>query len=248
MRSLIGLAAVLAVSLPLAARADAPTPADIVDRADKIRSVGDAFSFDLTIQNADTATRKSAESRYKVFVKGREKSVVKFVAPAVDAGKAMLMVGENLWMYFPTADRPLRLSLQQRLFGNVSNGDVARVNFGGDYDAKLESEEKAEGKDAWKLSLTAKKGVPTTYDKVTYWVEKGTFHPLKAEFFAASGKLVKTAAYKEYKPILGTERPTIVDIQDGIQKSSVSRMTYSGYEVKELKDSMFQQDNLKYLQ
>src|ERR1041385_2026847 len=48
-----------------------------------------------------------------------------------------------------------RLSLAQRLIGQVSNGDIARANFAGDYKAKLLGSEKLGNEMAYLLDLVA---------------------------------------------------------------------------------------------
>ena len=47
------------------------------------------------------------------------------------------MKGHDLWIFLPTVSQPVRLSMSQRLTGQVANGDLARANFAGDYTAKL---------------------------------------------------------------------------------------------------------------
>ena len=43
----------------------------------------------------------------------------------------MLMRGNDLWVFLPSVSQPVRLSLSQRLTGQVANGDLARANFSG---------------------------------------------------------------------------------------------------------------------
>ncbi|TET58563.1 outer membrane lipoprotein-sorting protein, partial [Candidatus Aerophobetes bacterium] len=106
-------------------------PEKIIEEADKARGPGDSFRFELKITSLKP-DRKDEISKFEVLVKGIDKSLVKFTYPRRDKGKVMLMVGNNLWIYIPTARNPIRISQQQRLMGQVSNGDVARTNFAAD--------------------------------------------------------------------------------------------------------------------
>ena len=63
------------------------------------------------------------------------------------------MLRDAMWIYMPTASRPIRISPLQRLMGQASNGDVARTNFATDYDAKSVTEDG----DAFVLDLVAKR-------------------------------------------------------------------------------------------
>jgi hypothetical protein len=53
------------------------------------------------------------------------------------------------------------MSLQQRLIGQVAYGDIARINFSGDYEPKLKEIEKIEDKAYYVLGLTAKDPRPS---------------------------------------------------------------------------------------
>ncbi len=65
--------------------------------------------------------------------KGNENTIVQVTEPASERGQIMLMKGRDLWVFMPNISQPVRLSLAQRLTGQVANGDLARANFVGDY-------------------------------------------------------------------------------------------------------------------
>ncbi|MFX7793275.1 outer membrane lipoprotein-sorting protein, partial [Acinetobacter baumannii] len=55
---------------------------------------------------------------------GQFRSLIRYVAPARDANKLILFSGKDLWFYDPTSKASIRMSPQQRLLGQASNGDV----------------------------------------------------------------------------------------------------------------------------
>jgi len=85
------------------------------------------------------------------------------------------MVGRDLWVFLPDISKPLRISLQQRLLGDVSNGDLARANFVGDYMPSIE-----EVRQAFYVLLLKAKSEDVTYGSIKLWVDKKSFRPLKA--------------------------------------------------------------------
>ncbi|MCX7633375.1 MAG: outer membrane lipoprotein-sorting protein, partial [Turneriella sp.] len=179
----------------------------------------------------------------ETYIKDRTTSVVKFTDPPRERGKAMLMINDDLWMYIPGSKRTFRISPQQRLMGEVSNADVARVNFAGDYNATLlKKSETVEGHTCYVLELTAKTKV--SYHKIHYWVEHGTYRPIKATFFAISGKPLKYATYTGYKNVAGMLRPTVVQITDGIKPDWKSEIRYTSMATTTFPDSLFQQSAL----
>jgi outer membrane lipoprotein-sorting protein len=93
--------------------------------------------------------------KYRVLSKGNTNSVVMVTEPASERGQILLMKGRDLWVFMPDVSQPIRLSLSQRLTGQVANGDLARANFAADYNPKLLRSEKIGNEDYHVLELTA---------------------------------------------------------------------------------------------
>jgi hypothetical protein len=112
---------------------------DLVKAADAIRFPTEPFQVEVKV----TTTGKSGQDMhaYQVLQKGHDNSVVRTTAPASEKGQVMLLKGADLWVFMPNVSQPVRLPLSQRLTGQVANGDLARANFSGDYNATLVREE-----------------------------------------------------------------------------------------------------------
>jgi outer membrane lipoprotein-sorting protein len=150
------------------------------------------------------------------------------------------MVDEDMWAYVPNLQRSVRISLAQRLVGQAANGDIARCRWTGDYTPTIESD----NAQAWTLLLTAtKKGL--TYEKIRAWIEKGTYHPLHAEFLTPTGKVLKRAEYRAYKPIAGKDRPTVIHIEDAVRQSDYSDIQIVEMTPRTFPASIFYPENLK---
>jgi hypothetical protein len=179
---------------------------------------------------------------------GQYRSLVRIIAPERDAGKLLLKNGNDLWFYDPASQASIRLSPQQRLLGQASNGDVVTVNLAKDYQAEWRGEEQVVDGErverrAHRLTLAAT-SADVTYHHVEIWVDASTSHPIKARFFAESGRLLKAAYYRKYAPHLGRQRPTEVVIIDGLDTAWVTVMRYSGYAWHDVQDRWFQRDHL----
>jgi hypothetical protein len=179
---------VLLTLAPLAGsvRADdsAAEPSDIkarkiVEDADRIRFPGEGFQVDVSIVTTGK-DRDADEHKYRVLSKGNENTVVMITEPAVDRGQIMLMKGHDLWVFLPNVSQPVRLSLSQRLTGQVANGDLARANFAGDYTPKLLRTDTIDGEKYNVLELTAVDR-SVTYQRVLYWVREANSAPYKAD-------------------------------------------------------------------
>ena len=217
--------------------------AKLIKRADEARMP--EMDTSVMVQIIDYREQRVVhETKYKVLSKGSDSSLVETVFPDRQKGRKLLMKKDDLWFFTPDIKRPTRVSMQQRLTGEVSYGDIARTNFAGDYDAKFVSDEEVAGKKCHKLDLKAnREGV--TYSRIVYWLslDKETM-PVQAEFYAVSGKLLKRAIYQEPKPILGRSRVTKVTIEDAVEKSKQSVMVYSNHKLEKLDPSIFNKDSM----
>lgn len=227
------------------ATAEQPDPASLVLQADTIRFPRESFETLITVTNYSEG-EASAVRTYRVMSRGNENTIVLTESPASERGQALLMRGRDLWIFMPTVSQPVRLSLSQRLTGQVANGDLARANFAGDYEAALAGRELVDGVEAWVLDLSAaERGV--TYAGVKYWVAVDDNRPLKAEFYSVSGRLLKTSHYEDFRELAGQVRPTRLVLEDALKEGEYSVLEYSTMEIKELPERMFTQQYLRRL-
>lgn len=235
---------VLCGPLPAAAQ-PVPSAQEIVLRADEARFPREAFEVLINIRTMDSG-RPKEERLYKVLSKGNDNTIVMTLQPASERGQILLMKGRDLWMFLPRVSQPVRLSLAQRLIGQVSNGDIARANFAGDYKAKLLASEKLGNEMAYVLDLVAVDR-SVTYQRVRYWVSKAAFRPLKAEFYSLSDRLLKSCEYRDYKQLSGKLRPTRLVMTDALNKGEQSLLDYSAMKPRELPDHVFTKEYLRRL-
>jgi outer membrane lipoprotein-sorting protein len=241
-----------AVGAPFAVRAQAvpdgekdALAAEILDKADRIRFPSESFEVDVAVASFSDGRQTDARL-FKVLSRGNENTIVQVLEPASERGQAMLMRGRDLWIFIPSVSQPVRLSLSQRLTGQVANGDIARANFSGDYTPRLLRTESIDGHEHYVLELTAvDRGV--TYSRVLLWVRKSNFHPHKAEFFSLSGRLLKTARYEEFRTLGGRVRPTRLVLRDALREGDESVMEYSALKLRDLPARMFSKDYLQRL-
>lgn len=247
LKSAAFVAALLVATTALAQTAD-----QVVGAADRIRNPDHPFSVTATLTEY-VAARPRDTVIVRVYSKqeagsGQFRSLVAFQEPARDRGKLMLRRGGEVWFYDPAAKTSLRISPQQRLLGQASNGDVVTTNFALDYAAVLEGEEDIQDADrqtrhCFRLRLKSTNPA-ATYDAVDYWVETGSFRPVKGKFYADSGRLLKLAFYRSYQTALGAERPSETVIIDGVDTSRVTRMVFSGYRAEDIPEAWYQRDYL----
>jgi hypothetical protein len=231
---------------------DPPSAADIVAAADKVRNPSQPFRVSLALVEyqrgqARDATNLAVHSKLNQATH-QYRNIVRYVGPPRDVGKLVLLDASNMWFYDPASKASIRISAQQRLIGQASDGDVLTVNLAHDYKARLIGEESTQDADkqtksAWHLDLSAATS-DATYSRLETWIERGTRRPIKSKFYSDSGRLLKLAYYRRYETQLGGDRPMEAVIVDAVDSHLVTKITYSDFRAEDLKDAAFQREYL----
>lgn len=202
-------------------------------KADDVRNPGDSYEMKIEVSAGDS------QSIFQVFLKDGDKTLIVTKEPARDKGRNMLMLDRDFHSYVPNLKRSMRLSLSQKLSGQVANGDISRTRWFGDYEPKLEKVEKGE---VQLLLKATKKNL--TYEWIRLWVSEDKCAPIRTEYLSLNGKTVlKKAVFLDYKSLAGAVRPSKIKIEDvGGQTSSISILEMNK---KDLKDSFFTISNME---
>jgi len=249
----MAIVAVLIVAAPLqntmgAATDDEDAARRVLEKADQIRFPREAFEVDVSISSTTTTTGQPPDLRkYRILSKGNANTLVMITEPASERGQIMLMKDRDLWIFLPSVSQPVRLSLGQRLTGQVANGDLARSKFSGDYTPKILRNEVIDGENHYVLELNAVDR-SITYNRVIYWVKQSNFRPYRAEFYSLSNRLLKTCRYENFQTLLGIMRPTRLVMEDALRKGEESVLDYSAMKLRDLPDKIFTKEHLSKLQ
>lgn len=255
MRFMLATTAALAATAA-AMPAKAETAYEIVAAADRVRNPGRPF------RSTDTLTeyvsgKPSNQNVVTVFAKEdaathQFRNLIRFDRPSRDAGKMVLLDNRAFWFYDPASKASVRISPQQRLTGEASVADVLTINLALDYSAQIAGEETIQSADHENRAcahLLLKASNPlATYDRIEYWVEKGTHYPIKAKFYSDSGRLLKILYYRDFRETLGGMRPAEAIIVDAVSTSQVTTIDFSGFAFQEIPENWFQRDYLPRIQ
>ena len=251
MKYLLLIAASTILALPSYPAETGKTADAIVTEADAVRNPATPFSIVVSLVEYRNGKKENAMS-LNVYSKenaasGQYRTLALFLNPPKDAGKVMLKNGTELWFYDPVSKSSVRISPQQRLMGQASNGDVMTANMHKDYKAVLAGEEtitdSAKTKVlCHKLGLTSRGD--STYYRVEYWVDKTNYRPIKGKFYSDSDRLLKIVYFGGYKAELGRERPTEAIIIDGIDPKLVTKMLFNNYAERKIPEEWFQKEYL----
>jgi hypothetical protein len=261
-RSRMVLGALAALLIARASGAAPPPPSapalsaqEMVAAADRVRNPQRPFRLtDTLVEYRDGKPR----DRVVLVVYARQdpathqyNNLVRYVDPPRDEGKMVLLHGTDMWFYDPASKASVRISPQQRLLGQASDGDVMTANLARDYAAALVGPETvldAEHKQraCWHLDMAAATS-EAVYSRIEYWLEQDSYRPVKGKYYSDSGRLLKIAYFHRFQSELGVDRPTESVIIDAVDTSLVTTMTASDYRDQEIPDAWFQRDYLPRL-
>ena len=254
---LMNLIKKLGLSLLLCAAAFAASAADLrnlpadelLKKVDDYRNFKNtAFSFDLKLVSEEKGKAPKSFGLHAKILDSHT-SLVIYREPVREQGKALLMNGRHLWFFSKMAKKPIRITPQQRLLGEASNGDVASTDFSGDYLPQL-AQGAAAGDNQLVLQLDAKPESLAAYHRILLWVDATNAQPQKAEFYTESGKHLKTAYYTGFAtlPEQGNKLQLVeLEIHNALTQGNITRMSYSNFRSENLQENQFRPEQVSRL-
>lgn len=227
--TLLGISSLLIAGITIAGPAapgEEPDAAEILRRAEEVRSPDLDYAVDFTLraENPNSAW-KERTARYTMIAHGKDHSLILMREPKQFYPATLLIMRNLYWMIFPRSEKPIQLSAHHIIHGDISNGDLARGNLLRHYEVRLDGEEKVRGERCWRLKLT-RSGYAAHYLKIVYWVSKKKLRPVKFEYYGKTGKLLRTAYYEDYrKGPLGV-RSMKIEVETHARPGEKTTMTF----------------------
>tara|TARA_B100000315_G_scaffold260445_1_gene321954 strand:+ start:35455 stop:36339 length:885 start_codon:yes stop_codon:yes gene_type:complete len=134
------VAAAAAAAPGSAAHADITARELVAGAIDQTRGISSYAEFTMVVHRPDWERTSSLKS----WTRGRKDALIRFVAPAKDAGNATLKLGNKMWTFTPKLNRTIRLpySLMSQSWGgsDFSYTDLSRSdNWLDEYDLSIAS-------------------------------------------------------------------------------------------------------------
>jgi outer membrane lipoprotein-sorting protein len=201
--------------LPVMLIGQNPSADKIIDQIDRNMASKSRVLKATMIVHAD---RGSRTMEMKVWSEGEKRSFTEYLSPAREKGTKMLKLEDQLWMFSPSADRIIQISghmLRQSVMGSdLSYEDIMDDRKLTDvYNAMVIGPDVVDTRPCWVLELKAKTdGVAYFMRKM--WIDQERNIPLKEEWYAKAGKLLKQTTLGEVKKIEGRWFPTKMIYKD----------------------------------
>lgn len=185
--------------------------ADALDLPELIRTVEQQYSGDsseivleMTIKTGHWERHLTMES----WSLGRERFLVRILAPAKEKGVATLKVFREVWNYLPKVDRVIRIPPSMMggawMGSHITNDDLVKANhIDEDYDFSLLSED-AQG---WTIEGVPKPEAAVIWGKIIYRLQKEPLVPLEIEYYDEEEVLVRRIVFDDVQTVSGRTIP-----------------------------------------
>jgi outer membrane lipoprotein-sorting protein len=227
--------------------AQTPDGKEILRRIDKnMSSETRVFSSKMIIHGR----RSSRTIESKSWVTGEKKSFTEYLYPAREQGTKMLKLADQLWIYSPSSDRTILIAghmLRQSVMGSdMSYEDMMDDKKLTDhYNAEVTGSEKVEGRDCWVIKLTAF-DPNVAYQVKKLWVDEERNIPLKEEFFAKGGTLLKKTELSDVQSFNGRWYPKKIVFRDMLKEGDGTEFILGDIEFNvKIEEYIFSKANLK---
>ena len=215
----------------------------LLQQVDTVRAPDSAFTFKVAVTAPDGDALKLS-----VRVADRLRSLVRYLEPPRSAGRSLLFIERNMWVYVPGTRQVLRISPRQRVLGGVASADVARMVYSVDYALDAVEELAEEGGERRRLLTLSRRSKGAAYARITLVAAGEDARPLQASFSASSDRRhLKTMYFEGYREVLGRLRPTVLRLIDHLNGDEETVLEYSDFTLEDTPDAWFQPTYLKRL-
>ncbi|MBF0441231.1 MAG: outer membrane lipoprotein-sorting protein [Oligoflexales bacterium] len=150
-----------------------------------------------------SSERGDRSMKAKTWKKGTDHSFTEYLEPARERGIKMLKIKDDLWTYYPDADRIVKIAghmLRQSMMGSDLSYEDMMENrkLSEMYDASVVEKAQYMERECLVMKLQAR-FEDVAYPSRKLWVDAERHIPLKSELYAKSGRLLKQSDVTEVK-------------------------------------------------
>src|ERR1700730_1883197 len=223
---------------------DKPWAEKILAQLDRIRLPARSFMADLRFVEFRQG-KKERELMLRMYARKTTSgfdSLFVCLAPSADRNKLLLAKGDRLWFYDPKAERPVPVTpFQFRNHSFVLDALSSALSL--DYSAEVKGDEAIVDLArrpfaTCVLQLTPRENRKSSKGTIRYWLDKQIYRPIKDDVASASGKVLRTVYYGDFKNVLGESRPMKLIVINAIE-GTVSKIRFSGFAYHDAPDAAF---------
>jgi outer membrane lipoprotein-sorting protein len=171
----------------------------------------------------------------QTWSQGEDKSLIKIISPAKEAGTATLMVDDNIWNYLPKIDRTMKVPASMMsgawMGSHFSNNDLVRSSrLADDFTFALKQKPNADGTGHWIIECIAKEDAPIVWGKVIVKVRGEDRIPDEITYWDEDGTLVRSMLFLDIRDIDGRKVPMRMKLVPADRPNEFTEIIYESLE------------------
>jgi outer membrane lipoprotein-sorting protein len=201
-----------------------PDGREILDRVEKLlwgQTVQGRYEMHITTPGWKRSLQLA------VWMERPDKSFIRILAPAKEAGIGSLRIKTEMWNYLPNVERvikiPPSMMLQPWMGSDFTNDDLVKESsITDDYTHRILNTGGTEQSEVWQIEALPKPNAPVIWGKIIYTVRRVDFMPLKQEFFSERGDLIRVLTFSDARPVGGRTIPTRWEMRSQLKAGNVT--------------------------
>ena len=189
--------------------------------------------------------------RLEGWSKGKEKTLVRILAPLKEKGTATLKSNNNIYIYLPRTDRTIRLTsgmmMGSWMGSHFTNDDLVKESrMEDDYDPTISFEGKRDKQDIIEFTLIPKPDAAVVWGKVVATVLADGYLPLIWHYYDEDMNIARTMTFSKIKLLAGQPRPAVMRVIPADKPNEYTELIYEKLELGiKLNDTFFSLAHLK---
>lgn len=204
-----------------------PTLEELLDATDDIQR---GNSSRAVIEMHVKTSRYERTMKMEALSEGEEKSRIRVLSPAKDAGVTTLMVDDNIWNYLPKVDRTMKIPGAMMsgawMGSHFSNDDLVKSSrLNDEFDGAITARPEDADSENYVIELTSKPDAAVVWGKVVVNVSAAMM-PLNIQYYDEDERLVRTLTFGQNKTIGDRTVPTEITLTPHGKDGEFTKITY----------------------
>jgi outer membrane lipoprotein-sorting protein len=222
--------ALAALVLSLAGPARASDQAEIERLLNLTDDMARGESSTATIVMQVKTARYERSVKMNAWTKGTEKSLIRIVEPAKEAGTSTLKVGDNIWNYLPKVDKTIKVPSSMMsgswMGSHFTNDDLVKENrLSEEFTATLTARAATAPDGLTVIELVPKPDAPVVWGKVIVRLTKDEV-PKDIRYYDEKGTLVRTMEFSDVRTFDGRRIPAVATVVPADKPGEYTKVIY----------------------
>jgi hypothetical protein len=212
---------------------------DLKKRIESTMSSSRDFSAQLTVIK-NIGLKFEDQEQYCLFRRDAEGLLLLLqLKPEPVKGRAYLLKNGELWLYNPYARTFMQTTSEQHISDAACRvSDIAAWSFIRGYTMKEMTSAVLGSCDAYIIELSALDSSHPA-PRLTLWIEKRDYLPLKLQVFNKQGMLERTVFYHKFTRIEGEIFPVSIYVEDAAGRKRKTQLIFSRFDIQSIPDFVF---------